>query len=103
MSTNAELTDFDETMTVIELIGKLSRFPMNSKVVFLDNYGDRVGTIQCLYVRSVEERDLYEFKKTAYSDTGVALKNPERIPDEDECEDTAARGVAVVTIAPYSY
>ena len=102
MSTNADKNDFDETMTIGELIDELVKFPMGSKVVFLDNYGDRVNTIQCLYVRKVETRVMSDFKKTAYSDTGVALKNPERVYDA-EYEDTAGRDVSIVTIAPYDY
>jgi len=107
MPTNADMADFDDTMTLGELISEFSVFSPDSKVVFLDNYGDRVSTIQCLYVRKVEERDLSEFKKTAYSDTGVALKNPDRAHDEDEDEDEdddpACNGVSIVTIAPYNY
>ncbi len=102
MSTNADENDFDETMTVGELIDELSRIPANSKVVFLDNYGDRVGTIQCLYVRKVETRVMSDFKKTAYSDTGVALKNPERVHD-DEDDDTADRTTSIVTLASHDY
>ena len=103
MSMNAGMTDFDETMTVIELIDQLSRLPMHSKVVFLDNYGDRVNTIQCLYIRNVEERDLSEFKKTAYSDTGIALKNPDRVRDDEDEDETPSKAMSIVTIAPYSY
>ena len=102
MPTNADENDFDETMTVGELIDELSRLPANSKVVFLDNYGDRVSTIQCLYVRKVETRMMSDFKKTAYSDTGVALKNPDRICD-DEDEDIADRATSIVTFASHDY
>lgn len=103
MPMNAGMTDFDETMTIGELIDELVKFPMGSKVVFLDNYGDRVNTIQCLNIRKVEERDLSEFKKTAYSDTGIALKNPDRVCDDEDEDETTGKAMSIVTIAPYSY
>lgn len=88
-------------MTCAQLIEELGIFPPDSIPVFTCNYGDRGNTQQAFPITEV--REMYDsdeaIEETAYSNSGIALRDH----DEDDDEDAEDDGEATPDIVILAY
>ena len=79
----------DRALTVEDLIAELQNYDPNTPVVFMSDYGDYTHTMQALTVTEVEEIEGNRLDDSAYSKSGVSIRDEfsEFDPkhDEDDC------------------
>ena len=76
----------EQAMTVEQLIEELQGLPPKAAVFFTVNYGDHGRTTQAIPVEVCEETEAKYLYGTAYSESGVALRD-DRGSEEDDDED----------------
>lgn len=74
-------------LTVAQLIEELQQYPEEALVVFASDYGDHCHTTQALLVTSVEQTYSTCIYDTAYSDSGLAIREDSDSEDGEEDEE----------------
>lgn len=74
-------------MTAKQVIEMLEDMPPDAPVFFVCSYGDHSRTQQALPVESVEEAEAKYLYDTAYSQSGLALREDQGYNENDEDED----------------
>lgn len=72
------------TMTAKQIIEMLEDMPPDSPVFFVCGYGDHARTQQALPIESVEETEPKYLYDTAYSRSGIALRDDQGSREDDE-------------------
>ncbi len=84
-------------MTAKQMIEMLEDMPPDAVVFFSCNYGDHSRTQQALPIESVEESEVKYLYDTAYSQSGIALREDQG-SDEDDEEYTDGEGMRSIVI-----
>ena len=82
---NREVKNIIDTgMTVSQMMEMLGEMQQDAIVFFSCNYGDHSRTQQALPIESIEESEVKYLYDTAYSQSGIALREDQGSEEDDE-------------------